>query len=145
MTLDNYTCRNMFYAGISIHKSYKTRQIWVSLKYLSLVLPYTDVFALECAAFAVMSNHYHLVLHIDLKTAASWSDDEVIQRWHQLFKGSLQSQRLVAGEKQDQGRSKGVKSTFQLFQLSIIHTPPIFFHLIPSVYSTFPHVVDIAL
>jgi len=28
-----------------------------------------------------MSNHYHLVLHVDHDRANSWSDDEVIKRW----------------------------------------------------------------
>jgi TfoX/Sxy family transcriptional regulator of competence genes len=34
-----------------------------------------------------MSNHYHLVLHVDKATAEQWTRDEVIQRWHQVSKG----------------------------------------------------------
>ena len=32
-----------------------------------------------------MSNHYHLVLHVDHDRANSWSDDEVIKRWTASF------------------------------------------------------------
>ena len=33
-----------------------------------------------------MSNHLHLVLHIDLEKAASWTQREVCLRWNKLFK-----------------------------------------------------------
>ena len=45
-----------------------------------------------------MSNHYHVVLHIDKKQADQWSDLEVIERWHSIFKGNLSSQKFIRGE-----------------------------------------------
>jgi hypothetical protein len=42
------------------------------------------VFAIDVAAYAVMSNHYHVVLHINKNEADSWSLDDVIERWHAL-------------------------------------------------------------
>jgi putative transposase len=42
-------------------------------------------FAVDICAYAVMSNHYHLVLHVDSTAAAAWSDEEVIARWRALF------------------------------------------------------------
>ena len=42
-------------------------------------------FAVDVCAYAVMSNHYHLVLHVNAKAAADWSDEEVIRRWSALF------------------------------------------------------------
>ena len=47
-----------------------------------------------------MSNHFHVVLFINSKQSKRWTDAEVIERWHKLFKGTLQSQRFVAGEQQ---------------------------------------------
>jgi hypothetical protein len=38
------------------------------------------VFAIDVAAYAVMSNHYHVVLHINKSEADSWSLDDVIER-----------------------------------------------------------------
>ena len=44
-------------------------------------------FAIDVCAYAIMSNHYHLVLHVDSETAESWSDEEIIRRWSALFPG----------------------------------------------------------
>jgi hypothetical protein len=49
----------------------------------------------------VMSNHYHVVLHVNREQNLAWSDAEVIERWHRLFKGSLLSQRFSRGEPLD--------------------------------------------
>jgi hypothetical protein len=40
-----------------------------------------------------MSNHTHMVLFVDVDQANSWLTDEVITRWHQLFKGTLITQQ----------------------------------------------------
>ena len=45
----------------------------------------SGVFAIDVCAYAVMSNHYHLVLHVDTGKAADWHDEEVIKRWTELF------------------------------------------------------------
>ena len=39
-----------------------------------------SVYALDICAYAVMSNHYHIVLHINAEKVKAWSDTEVIQR-----------------------------------------------------------------
>ncbi len=78
-------------------QSYEHRRGWLEEKLL--VLPQT--FAINIAAYAIMSNHYHVVLHIDKKQADQWSDLEVVERWHSLFKGNLFSQRFVRGENLD--------------------------------------------
>jgi len=57
-----------------------------------------DVFAINVAAYAVMSNHYHLVLHIDKPKADSWTEQEVITRWSTLYRGPELLQRRMAGE-----------------------------------------------
>jgi REP element-mobilizing transposase RayT len=46
----------------------------------------SEVFAIEVCAYAVMSDHYHLVLYVDEKRNRSWSDDEVVERWSTLFR-----------------------------------------------------------
>ncbi|MCB1675762.1 MAG: transposase [Halioglobus sp.] len=46
-----------------------------------------SLFAIDICAYAVMSNHYHLV--IKLGSTRDWTDDEVIARWLQLYKGPL--------------------------------------------------------
>lgn len=45
-----------------------------------------------------MSNHYHVVLYINKEKADSWSLDQVIDRWHSLYKGHSLSQRYLSGQ-----------------------------------------------
>ncbi|MCH9027723.1 MAG: transposase, partial [Proteobacteria bacterium] len=43
------------------------------------------VFAIDVCAYAVMSNHYHLVVRLTPATAKGWDDAEVLARWGQVF------------------------------------------------------------
>jgi len=42
-------------------------------------------FAIDVCAYAVMSNHYHLVLYVNESQASDWSENDVIERWTALF------------------------------------------------------------
>ncbi|MBL1275168.1 MAG: transposase [Ectothiorhodospiraceae bacterium] len=74
--------------------NYEHRRQWVEDKLLDLA----SIFAVNIGAYAIMSNHYHVVFHIDREKAESWSQVEVIEHWHQLFSGTLFSQRFSQGE-----------------------------------------------
>ena len=88
--------RRAFLCGEDRHsgRSFEHRRQWIEDRLLILA----DIYAIDIAAYAVMSNHYHVVLHIDREQSLAWSDAEVIERWHRLFKGSLLSQRFSRGE-----------------------------------------------
>ena len=45
-----------------------------------------------------MHNHYHVVVFIDKLKADHWSALEVVERWHQLFSGTVYSQRYIQCE-----------------------------------------------
>ncbi|MFQ3246374.1 MAG: REP element-mobilizing transposase RayT [Arenicella sp.] len=75
-------------------KSYEHRRNWLELKLLRTA----DLFAVKLCSYAVMSNHYHVVLHIRPDISQQWSEYEVVKRWHQCFKGTLFSQRFINGE-----------------------------------------------
>ena len=75
-------------------QNFDHRRGWVEDKLLSL----SQIFAIEVCAYAVMSNHTHLVLFVDENSATSWSTQEVIERWHKLFKGTLLTQQHLRGE-----------------------------------------------
>lgn len=72
-------------------KSYEHRRQWIVERLYWL----TSIFAIDICAYAIMSNHYHLVLH--LSSSKDWSDKEVISRWLQLYKGPLLAQHFLAG------------------------------------------------
>lgn len=73
---------------------YSHRRDWVVTRIERLV----DVFTIDVAAYAVMSNHTHLVLHVDSDRAAQWSWQQVIEQWHKLYHGSFLSQRFIKKE-----------------------------------------------
>lgn len=75
-------------------QNYDHRRQWIEDRLYALA----RIFALDLCAYAVMSNHYHVVLHVDAEQAAGWCRDEIIRRWHQLFKGNTLSQRYLSGE-----------------------------------------------
>ncbi len=75
-------------------KSFDHRNPWLVERLAFLA----DIFAIDIAAYAIMSNHYHAVLHVDQSRAMSWSEEEVILRWTRLYKGPLLIQRLQTGQ-----------------------------------------------
>lgn len=88
--------RRAFLCGYDNHTQidYEHRRQWLEDKLL-----YTaSVFSIKLCAYAVMSNHYHVVVHIHTNTAATWSKREVVRRWHSLFNGTYLSQRFAVGE-----------------------------------------------
>lgn len=44
-----------------------------------------ESYALEINAYAIMSNHFHLALHVEPDIAASWTPREVAERWVRAF------------------------------------------------------------
>ncbi len=58
-------------------KSYEHRRSWVEKKIYALASTY----CIDICSYAVMSNHYHLVVYIDKQSALSLSPAEVVERW----------------------------------------------------------------
>jgi REP element-mobilizing transposase RayT len=87
--------RRAFLCGTdkSTGNSYEHRRAWIEdrLRVLS------SLFSLKLCAYAVMSNHYHLVVKLNPDEANDWVDDEVLGRWTSLFRGPLIVQQYQAG------------------------------------------------
>lgn len=62
-------------------KNYSHRKEWVARRLTRL----SSVFAINLCAYAVMSNHYHLVIHVDARRATSWTRNQVVSRWTRIF------------------------------------------------------------
>ena len=61
------------------------------------------VFAIDVFAYAVMSDHYHIVVKIDARASADWTDQDFADRWLSLFKGPELVRRWATGEPMGQG------------------------------------------
>lgn len=92
----NRCVRRAFLCGEDTHtgKNHDHRRVWI----VDRVKQLAGVFAIDVAAYAVMSNHYHLVLRVDAERAMGWSNEEVLRRWTQLFDGPMLVQRLLSGQ-----------------------------------------------
>ncbi|MCG8108181.1 MAG: transposase [Candidatus Thiodiazotropha taylori] len=75
-------------------QNFEHRRQWV----LDRLQQLSEIFAIDICAYAIMSSHYHVVLHVDREKGNSWSEHEVITRWTQLYKGHLLADRHLAGE-----------------------------------------------
>jgi len=91
----SFLCGDDEYSG----QNFDHRKTWLKERIKEL----SSIFSINICAYAIMSNHYHLVIKVDKDAANSWSDDEVIARWYQLYNGNLLVDRYRKGEKLDRG------------------------------------------
>lgn len=88
-----FLCGQDHYSG----QDYEHRRQWVVDRLAVL----GEVFAIDLCAYAVMSNHYHVVVRLNQKQAQAWSDTEVAERWMRLFSGPLIVKRWLSGQSAD--------------------------------------------
>ncbi len=75
--------------------SYAHRRGWVE----EILLMLAKVFCIDACAYAVISNHTHLVLYVDDKKANRLNNKAIVICWHKLCKGILLTQKYVQSEK----------------------------------------------
>ncbi|MGE3318973.1 MAG: transposase [Candidatus Berkiella sp.] len=68
-------------------RDYSHRKPWI----VSRIQQLASIFAIHVCAYAVMSNHYHLVLYVNDDMASKWNEDEVLARWAALFPADAKS------------------------------------------------------
>ena len=107
--------RHTFLCGVDKHTghSYEHRRQWVEDRLLFL----GSVFSIDICAFAVMSNHTHVVLHIDKEQALNWSELEVLERWHKLYSGTLLTQRFMHQPLRDDMSKAELKMVSQIVDI----------------------------
>jgi REP element-mobilizing transposase RayT len=88
--------RRAFLCGVDHYsgQNYEHRRQWV----VDRIRLLSSLFAIDICAYAVMSNHYHLVLKVCPEQLTDLSEDEIMDRWCALFKGPLLIQNYRSGE-----------------------------------------------
>ena len=106
--------RRAFLCGVDHDsgKSYEHRRTWIEDRIRVL----SSLFSIHLCAYAVMSNHYHLVVKLSPGEAKRWSDDEVLQRWTSLFRGPLLVQRYRAGVALSAAEQETVHATASVYR-----------------------------
>jgi REP element-mobilizing transposase RayT len=67
-------------------RNFDHRRQWIEDRILQL----GNIFAVTIYGYAVMSNHYHVVVKVNPQQVDTWPDDEVVDRWLQLCPGGSQ-------------------------------------------------------
>ena len=104
----SFLCGTDKYTG----QSYEHRRGWVEERLLFL----SSVFSIGICAYAVMSNHTHVVVCVDKDMAENWSTEEVVRRWHQLYKGTLLSQKYQKGGTLSKGEMISLEETVTIYR-----------------------------
>ena len=65
-------------------KNYHHRKQWI----LDRIALAESSFAIDICAYAVMNNHFHIVLSVDERACAKLSDREVAERWLKVYRGN---------------------------------------------------------
>ena len=106
--------RRSFLCGIDSYSghSYEHRRAWVEERLLYL----STVYAIDICAYAVMSNHVHVVVHVDVDKAQGWSDKQVISLWHTLYKGTLITQKRMRDEALSPGEDVALQDTIKVYR-----------------------------
>jgi REP element-mobilizing transposase RayT len=104
----SFLCGTDDYSG----QSYEHRRGWVEDRLLFL----SSVFSIDVCSYAVMSNHTHVVVHVDKDSALSWSIDEVLRRYHKLHNGTFLTQKFVKGEPLSPGESMSFAETVEVYR-----------------------------
>ncbi|MEM9068359.1 MAG: hypothetical protein AAGE52_07625 [Myxococcota bacterium] len=89
-----FLCGHDPYTG----RDFDYRKEWVEERLRSL----SGVFAIDVYAYAVMSNHLHVVLKVDRERADRWSEAEVIRRYTKLFRGARAALADISGKQRAQ-------------------------------------------
>ncbi len=84
-----FLCGEDYYSG----RSFSHRRQWI----VDLVRRLTEIFCIDVCAYAILSNHYHLILHIDRPRALKLTDRQVVAKWLSYYKGDGLAQRYHSG------------------------------------------------
>jgi len=83
-------------------QNFDHRRGWIETRIRELA----SVFTIDVAAYAVMSNHYHVVLRVDTERASALDDEAVLRHWTQLFAGPLLVQRYLSEARSQMGQAE---------------------------------------
>lgn len=109
--------RQAFLCGFDslTNKCYEHRRQWIEDRILWL----GTIFTIDVCAYAVMSNHHHVVLHINLAESEQLSPQQICTRWHQLFKGTPLTQRFARGEQFSSSEAQAVSIKLEQYRLQL--------------------------
>lgn len=102
--------RRAFLCGNDDGRSYEHRRQFIEDRLRILA----STFAIDVCAYAIMSNHYHIV--VKLQSTRDWPDDKVLRHWLTLHRGPLLAQRYRDGETLSPVEQQSLSEVIQLWR-----------------------------
>lgn len=93
-------------------KNYEHRRQWIEDRIRLL----SSIFGVDICAYAVMSNHIHLVVKLCPDAINTLNNNEVLERWTSLFKGPLLVQQWRSGETLDTAQRDAVATCLDVYR-----------------------------
>lgn len=87
--------RRAFLCGKDSHTgfNFEHRRQWI----VDRIQLLCGVFSVDLCAYAIMHNHYHIVVRIDVEQLQGWSDEEIARRWLRIISGPLLMTQYLGG------------------------------------------------
>jgi len=92
--------------------NFEHRRQWIADRIKSMC----SIFAVDLCAYAIMNNHYHIVVRINPAQVEKWTDEEVARRWMQIFSGPLFVHRYLANANLTKAELKHVDELFSTWR-----------------------------
>ncbi len=93
-------------------RNYDHRRQWIEDRIRLL----SALFSIEIYAYAIMSNHLHLILKAIPDEVKNWTDREVIRRWLSLFRGPLVIHQHLNGEQTSNAENETISALIELWR-----------------------------
>ncbi len=89
-----YRCvRRSFLCGEIDGCNFEHRRGWI-VERLRLL---TTMFAIDVAAYAIMTNHYHVLVRVNIEKAAAWTVADIFKQWSLVFQVTDLMKQYLAG------------------------------------------------
>jgi putative transposase len=89
-----YRCvRRSFLCGEIDGYNFEHRREWI-VERLKLL---TEMFAIDVASYAIMMNHYHVLVRVNLEKSAAWTAAQIFEHWNMLFQVPDFMKQYLAG------------------------------------------------
>lgn len=99
--------RQQFLCGFdrALGRDFSHRRHWIERRIKLL----SSIFAIEVYAYAVMSNHFHLVVKVNPDAPNRWRDRDIVNRWRSAFGGPRVVKRYAKGELLTEDEFRGLQ------------------------------------
>ena len=103
--------RRAFLCGLDrlTGRSFEHRRAWIEQRILWL----STLFSVDVLTYAVMSNHYHVVVHVVPDRALDWEPIEVARRWLRLTRPRSVDEHAIEELASDLGRVDELRERLQ--------------------------------